>query len=502
MKKILAFLFTVLFLVGCSTSKTPKNRLVMAIESDVTTFDPRLAADANSQRICRLLFNGLMKSNEQMEIVPDLAEKYEKLSDTTYKFYLRKGVKFHSGEPLTAADVVYTYSSIMKGLLPSPHNSTFQKIKSVTALLPDVVLIELSERFAPILVALNIGIVPKALAEKLGDKFGAEPVGTGPYKMGEFKSDAHILLEASNEYYGDRPKLPFLEFKVLKDDNVRILQLIKGTVDIVQNDIPPVLLDMLKQKKNLVIETAPSIKFNYMGMNLEDKILSNVKVRRALAHAVDREEIIKHKLGGFATIANTLLAPVHWAHSKDVDTYKYDLEAAKKLLDEAGYPEKNGVRFKLSYKTSTQKIRIDIASLIAQQLRKAGIEVNVTPFEWGTFFRDIKTGNFQIYTLAWVGVTEPDLYYNIYHSEQFPPVGANRNRYINAEIDRLTEEGRVTMGNEHRKAIYAKIQKIVSVDLPYVPLWYEDNIVVRQKNVEGYKIRPDAGFQNVVYVTK
>ena len=314
------------------------------------------------------------------------------------------------------------------------------------------------------------------------------------------------MLQANEKYFGERAKLPYLEFKVLRDDNVRVLQLMKGSVDLVQNAVPPVLLGMLGKRKDLSVMSDTSIIFDYMGMNLTDPLLSKLSIRRALAHAINREEIIKYKWEGYAALSNSLLSPIHWAYNDDVTVYNFDPEKAKQILDAAGYPDPDGdgpgVRFYLSYKTSTQKHRIDIANLIAEQLRQIGIGVNVTPYEWGTFFRDVKTGNFQLYSLSWVGVTEPDLYYNIYHSSQVPPVGANRNRYISEEIDRLTEKGRSTLDLEMRRSIYAEIQRIVARDLPYIPLWYEDNIVVRRSDVLGYQMRPDAGFQNVVNVSK
>jgi len=493
-------------MVGCGGGKAPRDRLIIAIESSPSTFDPRMAVDSNSQRIKSLIFNGLMKSGSDLGLEPDLAERYEQMGETLFRFYLRRGVTFHNGRELTAEDVVYTYQSIIDGVLPSPHNSIFQKVKRVEAESPYVVVLELKESFAPFLVMMKMGIVPKDLAEELGDQFGLHPVGTGPYQFIEFKSDAHVLLQTNEKYFGEKAKLPYLEFKVLRDDNVRVLQLMKGSVDLVQNAVPPVLLGMLGKRSDLSVMSDASIVFDYMGMNLTDPLLSKLPIRRALAHAINREEIIKYKWEGYASLSNSLLSPIHWAYNDKVTVYNFDPEKAKQILDAAGYPDPDGdgpeVRFYLSYKTSTQKHRIDIANLIAEQLRQIGIGVNVTPYEWGTFFRDVKTGNFQLYSLSWVGVTEPDLYYNIYHSSQVPPVGANRNRYISEEIDRLTVTGRSTLDLEKRRSIYAEIQRIVSRDLPYIPLWYEDNIVVRRSDVVGYQMRPDAGFQNVVNVTK
>ena len=175
-------------------------------------------------------------------------------------------------------------------------------------------------------------------------------------------------------------------------------------------------------------------------------------------------------------------------------------EKAKKLLDEAGYPDPEGEvpRFKLVYKTSAKKDRVELALLIADYLRAVGIEVEVSSYEWGTFFRDIKNGNFQMFSLTWVGVTEPDIYYYAFHSSQIPPIGANRIFYYNPTLDLFLEQGRTTLDENKRREIYGQVQKIIYDDFVYVPLWYENNVVAVQENVVGYTLRPDAGFQNLV----
>lgn len=506
MRNTLFFLGILVFLMSCSGGLAPKDRLVVAIDSNPTTFDPRLAVDAVSMKINNLIYSGLVKFDDDFNFIPNLAESYEQTEPTVYKFHLRKNVKFHSGKPVTVDDVIYTFKSCIDGTVASPLRVTLDFVKEIKKESDDTVVFILKGPHAPFLTAMVKGIVPKDEAVRLGKDYGLQPVGSGPYKFQEFASDSKVILKRNDEYYGDVPRLPYLEFKVLKDENVRVLQLMKGMVDLIQNGVPPLMVDKLKENKDIAIEVGPSIIFDYMGMNLNDPVLAKVGVRKALAYGIDRDEIIRHKWGGYARIADTLLSPMHWAFSGDVEKYNYDPEKAKALLDVAGYPDPDGdgpkSRIGLSYKTSTQKSRIDIANLIAEQLRKIGISVTVTPYEWGTFFKDIANGSFQLYSLSWVGVSEPDIYYNIYHSSQIPPVGQNRNRYINKEIDRLTEEGRVEVDREKRREIYAKIQRIVSGELPYIPLWYTDNILARRKNVVGFNMRSDAGFENFVYATK
>jgi peptide/nickel transport system substrate-binding protein len=487
-------LFTV---SACSKAKKNNGVLEVAIQSSPVTLDPRLATDAEGDKICQLIFDGLMARNKNLEVVPGLALRYELLSDTSYKFHLRGGVVFHDGTPFTAKDVVYTYESILQGKMASPFREAFRRIKQIKALDDLTVQIDLKEPYAPFLTLLTRGIVPKDYAAKMGDKFGAAPIGTGPYKLMRFVPETIVELGANHEYFGRIPRTKLLRLQIIKDDNIRVLKLLKGDIDLVQNGIPPLLLPKVTQSKKLDMITEEGIVMAYLGVNLKDKALSDPRIRKAIAHAINRDEIISHRFGGMASPANSILSPLNWAYSKDLKQYKYDPEKAKALLKEAGSENIN-----LSHKTSVIKERIDIARMIAHHLGQVGINVKVEPYEWGTFYRDVKRGNFQIYTLSWVGVTEPDFFYDVAHSSQMPPKGFNRDRYKNEEIDKLVEEGRTTMDQEKRKKIYAKVQEILLEDLPYIPLWYEKNIVVYQKYLDGVSLRPDASYLTFINITK
>lgn len=508
----MCLLVTIIILTGlvfqsCKGSLSKNsNKLVVAIQASPVTLDPRLATDAEGDKISSLMCDGLYIRDNKLENSPNLAERFETISDTSYKFYLRPDLKFSDGTPLTADDVVYTYRSVIDGKVISPFKSSFERIATIEAESPTVVKVEMKAAYAPFLTIFTRGIVSRAAVEQKGEKFGMEPVCSGPYKLIKFVPDSVVELAVNEDYFGEKPRLAGIEFQIIKDDNIRVMKLIKGDVDLVQNGISPMLIESVMKNPNLTKLEDTSVVVTYMGLNLSDPILAKKEVREAIAYAIDRDEVINHRWKGLAVKANSVLSPANWAYDPGLMQYPYDPVKANKLLDAAGLKDKDGggdlKRFKLVYKTTNVKDRIDIARLISHQLEKVGIATKVEPYEWGTFFKDVKSGNFQLYTLSWVGVTEPDIFFDILHSTQWPPVGLNRDRYKNSRVDELVEKGRVTMDQAERKKIYAEIQKIVLEDLPLIPLWYEKNVVIYRKDLKNVSLRPDAFYRTFANIEK
>ncbi len=479
------------------------NTLTLAIESDPTNIDPRFGTDVNSARVYQLVCNGLIQKDPQSNLIPDLAERWENPDEKTYIFYLRKGVKFHDGTELTAEDVKYTFESILDPEMNSPKAAAYKKIESIEVLDPYTIKFTLKEVFAPFLIEMVQKIVPKHAAQaQEGQKFLEQLIGTGPFKLVEWTHDERVVLEANPDYFEGAPQVETLVLKVIPDDTVRFLELKQGGVDLVQNAIPPDMVPVARETEHLRVVDEESIVIYYLGFNLEDPLLKNVNVRQAMAYAIDRQTIIEHLMNGQATPATGLLSPKNWYYEADVTTYNYDPEKAKALLDEAGYPDPDGdgpePRFRIVYKTSTNPLRIRIGEVLQDQLNDVGIDISeIQTFEWAKFYEDIKSGNFQIYTLRWVGITEPDIFYSIFHSSMMPPDGRNRGRYRNARIDELTEKGRVTVDPEERKKIYSDVQKILAEELPYMYLWYPHNIVVMNERVHGFVVYPDGDFASL-----
>jgi peptide/nickel transport system substrate-binding protein len=499
----LLLLAAILPVASCGGSSRPgADTIVIAIEQDPGTLDPRIATTAYASRLCGLLFDGLMKLDPNGRLTPDLAERYESPDARTFIFHLRDGVHFHDGKPFTSADVAFTVRSILDPTLRSPKFGAFKEVSTIETPDPRTVVFRLKRPFSPFLTATMTGIVPEGLSGKSPQDFARAPVGTGPFRFKSWEANARIALDANAAYFGGAPKIPHAIFKVIPNDATRVLELRKGSVDLIQNAVPAYSVRLLREDPGVRIVERPGVNFSYLGFNLEDPILKKREVRAAIAHAIDRDAIIRNVLEGLATPAKGLLAPSNWAYAGDVETYDHDPAKARALLDRAGFPDPDGPgprsRFRLTYKTSTIKERVIIGEVIVQQLREVGIDVKLQSLEWGTFYSDVNKGNFQLYGMTWVGVTDPDQLHYAFHSSNVPPALANRGRYRNPEVDTLLDRAREITDEGERKKLYAQAQRILAHDLPYVPLWYSTDIAAMRRRLVGYELYPSGDFTGLV----
>lgn len=490
-------LIVICSLGGCAGSDTniPADFLVIGIESEPNHLDPRYSTDANSSRIGSLIYSSLLRLDQEARWIGDLAESWEMLDPQTYIFRIRRNVTFHDGTELTAADVKHTYDSILDPENRSPKRGPLSILETVEQLDRYIVQFRLSAPHAPFLEQCLIGIIPAAGVKMAGSGRSNPPPGSGPFVFSAFDLGQKIILKANPSYWEGKPPIPGVVFNIVPDAIVRVLEFKKGTIQLLQNDIEPDTLSWIEKNTDAVVETRQGTTFQYIGINLTHPILQHRKVRRALAHAIDRDAIIRHILRGQATAANGLLSPLHWAHDPTVPHWPYDPEKARRLLDEAGFKDPDGdgpqPRFKLSFKTTNIDLRRRIAEILKEQLSQVGIELEVRTYEWGTFYSDVRRGNFHLFSLAWVGISDPDIYYNIFHSNSFPPDGNNRGRYSNIILDRLVELGRRESDQDRRKHLYAQVQQILHDDLPYVPLWWAKNVVVRKPDIINFTPSPD-----------
>jgi peptide/nickel transport system substrate-binding protein len=333
-----------------------------------------------------------------------------------------------------------------------------------------------------------------------------QPIGTGAYRMAELVQDDRLVLQPFASYYGGAPANAGLVLKVVPDDTMRALELRKGSVDLVVNDLPPDVVRHLRDEGRLQVATADGTDYAYVGLNLRDPILRTLGVRKAIGFAIDRQAIVTYLRGGMAKVAIGIIPPMSWAYEPGAFDFTYDPAQARRLLDQAGYPDPDGdgplPRFRLSLKTSTSEVYRVQAAVIQQDLAKVGIAVDVRSSELLTLLGDAARGNFQMYTLQWVGVTDPDMLRRVYHSKQAPPSGLNRVFYQNPEVDRLIEQAAAAEAESVRQPLYADAQRRIADDVPYISLWYKKNVAVAQPDLRGLHLSPIADFGFLKDVTR
>lgn len=499
MRGALVLLGLVALVVSCTSSAPlPPGYIAVGLDNGPLTLDPRFATDATAAQIDDLLFDGLTRLDDQSRRLPHLAASWETPDPQTYVFHLHDGFHFPDGKPLTAADVKATYDSVLQGGTQSPKQQSMEPIGQVEVLDPLTVCFHLRHPFAPFLDATGLGILSAQQVASSPTKPLPHPVGSGPFRLMELQPDERVLVARNATYPLGPPRLAGIDFRVVPDAVTRLLELKRGTLDLVQNGIEPDVLDWLRQQPSITVVTRPGTTFQYLGMNLRDPKLADVRVRYAIAHAIDRDAITTTILKGLGTPATGLLAPTHWAYAARVPTYPYNPKRAKRLLDRAGYPDPDGdgplPRFRLSYKTTTVELRRRIAEVLQEQLAQVGIALDIRSYEWATFYNDIKRGDFQLYSLAWVGIEDPDIYYLAYHSSQTPPQGNNRGYFHEETVDQLTEAARRTLDDGERRRLYAEVQRRVAQLLPVIPLWWTTNVAAMNRRLQGFELRPNASY--------
>jgi peptide/nickel transport system substrate-binding protein len=483
-----------------SRSARENSTVVFLVEASPINLDPRIGTDAVSEHFHGLLFNSLIAHDAQMNIIPDLATSWDMPDPLTYVFHLRPGVKFHDGRALSSADVKFTFDSILAGDLKTPKRGAFQTLKSVEAPDPATVIFHLSEPYASFLWSIArpaIGIVPQGS----GVEFAQHPIGTGPFQFVSMALDDEVVLDRNPDYFAGPPTIQRVRFRVVTDATVRALELRKGTADITAvNALAPDMAVTLAEQPGILKEDDPGTQLQYISMNFSDPILAHKEVRQALAYATDRPTLIKYLLRDQARIAHSLLPPNHWAYEPDVRRYDYDPAKANQLLDKAGFPRgKDGVRFHLEMKTSSEEPTRLRAEAITDEWKKIGVVLDLRPLEFATFLSDINHGSFQLYTFGWVGANnDPDIFQYVFSSKKFPPDGANRGHYKSAALDALLDRERVEMDRDKRKAILSQIQRMVAEDEPYINLWYQDNVVLHRDDLTGIVIPPAGDYDFLV----
>lgn len=463
---------------------SPVAEIIFAISQAPLNLDPRYASDAASERLNRLLYQSLVDFDAASKPQPSLAS-WQQLGPLSYRFTLNKQPTFFhyptkaagkvSSRKLSAYDVKATYDSLITRS-DSPHSAEFGNVEKITVLDEGNLLFRLKreDRYFP--AKLTIGILPAELLASQHD-FAHLPVGSGPL----------ILLDSRNKWrlqrLSDGQRISLIE---VKDPTVRMLKLRHAEVALIQGDLPPESVRYLQGQATLKVKTSEGVNFSYLGLNMQDPQLKKLEVRQALAHAIDREAIIKKAMLPHTRLGGAILPPEHYAQRQTLAAYAYDPALAKRLLLEAGV----SLPLKLVYKTSTDAQRLRLATIMQAQMRAAGIDLEIRSLDWATFFAEIKQGNFQLYGLTWVGVKTPEIYAQAFASDSVPPKGFNRGRYQDAQLDAL-------LATADWRAVSQRIHQ----QLPYVPLWYEGQFAAMQNGLQNYSPKADGNWDDLATIS-
>jgi len=491
---LMAMVLSVLLLVACggdpdkkegSGSGTGKDTLVIAQGADAKSLDPHASNDNPSSRIRVQIYDRLMDLDDNGVPQPMLAESWERPDDKTIIFHLRKGVKFHNGEEMKASDVKFS----LERALASPEVSHILTGISAVEVLDDYTVKVTTEK--PMAAILNnlshttIAILSEKATTEAGDKFGQNPVGSGPYKFVSWQSGDRVTLEAFPEYWQGEAPVKNVVFRNIVEETNRTIGLETGELDIIY-DIQGMDKNKLKDDDRFVLIEGQQLSLTYLGFNLKKAPYDNPKVREAISYAIDQKPIIDTVFLGAGEPANSIIGPNVWGYA-NVEKFTQDIEKAKALLAEAGFP--NG--FKAKIWVNDNPVRRDTAVILQDQLKQIGIDLTIETVEWGAFLDGTARGDHEMFLLGWGTVTrDPD--YGMYELVSSSTMGAagNRSFYSNPEVDKLLEEGRTELDPEKRKAIYKEIQEIIRKDIPMYMIVYPLQNVVTQKNIKNFKLDP------------
>lgn len=440
----------------------------MALGAPPFSTDPLLATDASGMRFVSLIYQGLVRIGSDLKPTKDLAYKWD-VDENKYTFYIKKTTKFSNGSSLACEDLLQSISAYQSDV--TPFKSAFKPIQNPTCKTSgeDIILkFNLPSPSAKFLVA-DLPVL----------KIFKKNLGTGPFSL-KSKENLKYLLSPNKHF--KTPQNYSLELHFLKDDFARFLKTYKGEIDIAPNSIPFEKVSSFDKSDFKIIER-PSLSTSYLLINHKNQNLKDKSFRAAVYKGVGIKDIIKNRFDNHVTLAKSLLTPEH----------PYFAEALSTLEVSSG--EKLKLTRPLVLKTSNARQSIETGKIIAQKLRDIGLPTQLQSFEWGTFYRDIKSGNYDLALMKWVGVIDPDQYNIAFHSEEFPP-GRNRGYYKNVKIDHFLDLSKSLFKFEDRKKIYDDIQIQIFKDLAIIPLWHENQIHIVHPRIKNYSVNPMGDFSS------
>ncbi|MDX6446999.1 MAG: peptide/nickel transport system substrate-binding protein [Blastocatellia bacterium] len=519
----LSALLLTAILLPSACKRSQSNVFVIALSDNIKTIDPigSPSVDAASERVRTLMFNSLVKKDDKFDYVPELASNIQRSDDgLSFTFTLRDGVTFHDGRPFTSADAKYTLDTVLASTFAKATSffqgsgaSKIALVKSVEAPDPRTLIIRLNKQWTGLLPNLvPIAMIPKDSYESQK----AHPLGTGPFKFKSYDQVQQVLdLEANQNYWDGPSKLPALRVRAISESNTMQAELQSGRVDIapLATSLSPDAIQGLSKNPNLSVQQFGGSNLNLLTFNTTEAPLDNIKVRQALAYAIDRESMIRDLVLNQGEIAHSILPEASWAYQRP-QTYQFDPNKAKQLLDEAGFRDPDGDGPQMRWATPLL-FRISGSSAAARQysgvvqnyLKNVGVPVAIETSEFNTMRQQVQNGQFQINYSQWVGGNQdPIFYHDLFATSEIatPTKGLNRSRYSNPELDKILDEAANTYDHAKAAPLYAKAQEIIARDVPVFPLWYQANMVIAKKSVGNIKVNAsgDWGFIKDLTVTK
>jgi peptide/nickel transport system substrate-binding protein len=467
---------------------------VVILPREPDELDPRYVGDAYGLKLSRLLHASLVTIDPAtLEPVLDLAASIATEGPQRYRVELKPGLRFADGSSLDAQDVVATFRALVDPQVKSRYRSMFARLSKVSAAGSHSVVFELSEPHATFVTDLEM---PVLRSEDAFRRFTAaeQPVGAGPYLL-RSRTRGSLLL-APNPHHRSPSQRGELRFIVVRDDNVRALRMLAGAGDLAQGVLPHLLLPLFERRPELRVRSAKGAGTTYIAVNLLHSVLRDVRVRRAIAHAIDRPGLIRHKLGGHASLASSWIPEGHWAYAADTPSHAHDPAGAQRLLAEAGHT--GSPPLTLVLRTSSDRSIVSLGRALASMLAGVGIELEVRPSETATLLSDLARGRFELALMQVPELFEPHLLSWFFASDRIPEPGVreggNRFRMRNAELDRALALGAHELQRERRAAIYRDVQHLLARELPVIPLWHEDVIAVVSRQLFNYEVPRDARF--------
>lgn len=474
--------------------------MIIARLSDANNLDPHFSTQINSMAVVQhKLYEGLVLQGPNSEYKPLLASEWKQIDDLTWEFVLREGVTFHDGTPFDGEAVKKTIDRILDKNAPTPKANMFGMIREVKVVDTHRIQFVLHYPFAGLLSVLASaegGIISPKAIEQYGKDLSKHPVGTGPFVFESWTPGQEIVLVKNENYWGKKPRIDKVVFKTVPEDTTRVAMVETGEAHIAEQ-LPVTELERVQNSPNMTLGRYPSFAVDHIGMNVTKKPFDDVRVRQAIAHAIDKEAIIQGVYNNVGKVANSTLGPQVIGYSPNVKGPEYDLNKAKQLLAEAGYP--NG--FKATVYLNDNKARINVAEVLQSQLKGIGIDLQIQVMEFGAYLDLAAKGETQMFISGWGNATGDADYnqYNLFHSTSHGVPG-NHSFYSNPKVDALIEAGRKEKDPQKRKDIYEEAQQIEMEEVPLLPYRSSENLAAISKSVQGVTISP-SGYVELNDVT-